>query len=205
DTAFTLYDTYGFTPGLTADLRRERNVQVDTPGFHAAMERQRAQARAAGKLKIAAGPTYEGGKTGLHGYEHLSYQAKVVALYADGTSVQSLEPGQKNAVVVLDSTPFYAESGGQHGDAGLLTSENATFAVVDTQKIQSDVSGHHGEVQQGVLKVGDTVQAQVDAVRRARTVRNHSATHLMHKALRPVLGALVQHRGSMGCSTDASL
>ena len=197
DTAFTLYDTYGFPLDLTADICRERNVQVDTAGFDAAMARQRAQARAAGKFKMAAGLTYEGGKTVFHGYEHLSYQAKVVALYADGTSVQSLEPGQRNAVVVLDSTPFYAESGGQHGDAGLLTSENATFAVVDTQKIQADVSGHHGEVQQGVLKVGDTVQAQVDAVRRARTARNHSATHLMHKALRQVLGEHVQQKGSL--------
>src|SRR5690606_10580701 len=102
-----------FPLDLTADICRERNVQVDTAGFDAAMERQRAQARAAGKFKMAAGLTYEGGKTVFHGYEHLSYQAKVVALYADGTSVQSLEPGQKNAVVVLDSTPFYAESGGQ--------------------------------------------------------------------------------------------
>src|SRR5690606_18891090 len=159
--------------------------------------RQRAQARAAGKFKMAAGLTYEGEKTVFHGYEHLSYQAKVVALYADGTSVQSLEPGQANAVVVLDSTPFYAESGGQHGDAGILTNENATFAVVDTQKIQADVSGHHGEMQQGTLRVGDTVMAQVDAVRRARTVRNHSATHLMHKALRQVLGEHVQQKGSL--------
>nr|MBF0686102.1 alanine--tRNA ligase [Pseudomonas sp.] len=198
DTAFTLYDTYGFPLDLTADICRERNVQVDTAGFDAAMERQRAQARAAGKFKMATGLTYEGGKTVFHGYEHLSYQAKVVALYADGTSVQSLDPDQSNAVVVLDSTPFYAESGGQHGDAGMLTSEEgAVFAVVDTQKIQADVSGHHGRVQQGTLKVGDTVQAEVDAVRRARTVRNHSATHLMHKALRQVLGEHVQQKGSL--------
>ncbi len=198
DTAFTLYDTYGFPLDLTADICRERNVQVDTASFDAAMDRQRAQARAAGKFKMAAGLVYEGAKTIFEGYDHLGYDAKVIALYADGSSVQTLQAGQQNAVVVLDHTPFYAESGGQHGDAGIITSSNgATFAVVDTQKIQADVSGHHGEVQQGTLSVGDAVHAEVDAVRRARTVRNHSATHLMHKALRQVLGEHVQQKGSL--------
>src|SRR5690606_36797981 len=183
DTAFTLYDTYGFPLDLTADICRERNVQVDTAGFDTAMARQRAQARAAGKFKMAAGLVYEGGKTVFHGYEHLAYDAKIVALYADGTAVDRISAGQSGAVGLLDQTPFYAESGGQHGDTGFITRDGVQFAVLDTQKIQPDVSGHHGELQSGELKVGDAVKAEVDAVRRAKTIRNHSATHLMHKAL----------------------
>jgi len=198
DTAFTLYDTYGFPLDLTADICRERGVDVDTAGFDAAMQRQREQARAAGKFKMAAGLSYDGDTTEFRGYDHLESDATVLALYVDGTAVPRIEAGQEGVVVVLDRTPFYAESGGQHGDAGLLTSGNGLrFAVLDTQKVQSDVSGHHGTLEAGALAVGDAVLAQVDAVRRARTVRNHSATHLMHKALREVLGEHVQQKGSL--------
>jgi len=198
ETAFTLYDTYGFPLDLTADICRERDVQVDVAGFDAAMERQRSQARAAGKFKMAQGLSYDGVTTQFLGYEHLAHEARVVALYAEGTSVQQLEAGQENAVVVLDRTPFYAESGGQHGDSGMLTSASgARFIVTDTQKIQAEVFGHHGTLAAGTLKVGDVVQAEVDALRRERTMRNHSATHLMHKALREVLGPHVQQKGSL--------
>ncbi|WP_026638334.1 alanine--tRNA ligase [Bordetella petrii] len=196
-TLFTLYDTYGFPVDLTADICRERQVDVDMAGFDAAMARQREQARAAGKFKMAEGLSYEGADTRFEGYEKLELDAvKVAALYVDGTSVQQVQAGQ-NAIVVLDATPFYAESGGQVGDTGLLEGGGARFAVADTQKIQPGVSGHHGTLESGTLSVGDTLVARVDAVRRARTVRNHSATHLMHKALRQVLGAHVQQRGSL--------
>ncbi|WP_459614613.1 alanine--tRNA ligase [Bordetella sp. 2513F-2] len=196
-TLFTLYDTYGFPVDLTADICRERGVEIDMPGFEAAMERQREQARAAGKFKMAEGLSYEGAQTRFEGYEHLELSgAKVVALYVGGTQVERVEAGQ-DAVVVLDATPFYAESGGQVGDTGLLEADGVRFAVADTLKIQAGVSGHHGRLESGSLAVGDTLLARVDAVRRARTVRNHSATHLMHKALRQVLGAHVQQRGSL--------
>ncbi|OZI24324.1 alanine--tRNA ligase [Bordetella genomosp. 7] len=196
-TLFTLYDTYGFPVDLTADICRERQVDVDMAGFDAAMARQREQARAAGKFKMAEGLSYEGADTRFEGYEKLELDAvKVAALYVDGTSVQQVQAGQ-NAIVVLDATPFYAESGGQVGDTGLLEGGGARFAVADTQKIQPGVSGHHGTLESGTLSVGDTLVARVDSVRRARTVRNHSATHLMHKALRQVLGAHVQQRGSL--------
>ncbi|MGB3290371.1 MAG: alanine--tRNA ligase [Burkholderiaceae bacterium] len=195
-TLFTLYDTYGFPVDLTADICRERKVQVDLAGFEVAMGHQREQARAAGKFKAAEGLSYSGVETRFEGYEHLESQGRVTALYVDGTSVPSITAGQQ-AIVVLDATPFYAESGGQVGDAGLLTAGGARFQVEDTQKIQSGVFGHHGQLQEGALAVGDTVQAQVDAARRGRTVRNHSATHLMHKALRQVLGSHVQQRGSL--------
>lgn len=198
ETAFTLYDTYGFPLDLTADICRERNVRVDVERFEAAMERQREQARAAGKFKMAAGLAYEGASTKFLGYDHLHHDARVVALYAEGSPVEELVAGQDNAVVVLDHTPFYAESGGQHGDSGFITTNTgARFAVLDTQKIQAEVIGHHGALQEGRLKVGDTVRAEVDALRRARTMRNHSATHLMHKALRHVLGDHVQQKGSL--------
>jgi len=196
DTLFNLYDTYGFPVDLTADICRERNVDVDMDGFEAAMTRQREQARAAGKFKMAAGLAYEGAKTVFEGYTHLAAQGKVTALYVDGVSVPRIEAGQA-AVVVLDRTPFYAESGGQVGDAGVLVQGQARFDVEDTQKIQADVFGHHGKLVSGALAVGDTVDAQVDEVRRARTMRNHSATHLMHKALRQVLGEHVQQKGSL--------
>ena len=196
-TLFTLYDTYGFPVDLTADICRERQVEVDMAGFDAAMARQREQARAAGKFKMAEGLSYEGADTRFEGYEKLELDAvKVAALYVDGTSVQRVQAGQ-NAIVVLDATPFYAESGGQVGDTGLLEGGGVRFAVADTQKIQPGVSGHHGTLESGTLSVGDTLAARVDAVRRARTVRNHSATHLMHKALRQVLGTHVQQRGSL--------
>ncbi|ARP84445.1 alanine--tRNA ligase [Bordetella genomosp. 8] len=196
-TLFTLYDTYGFPVDLTADICRERGVEVDLAGFDTAMARQREQARAAGKFKMAEGLAYEGADTRFVGYESIELDdVKVIALYADGTSVDRIQAGQE-AVVVLDATPFYAESGGQVGDAGLLETDGMRFAVADTQKVQTGVFGHHGKLESGSLAVGDTVLARVDAVRRARTVRNHSATHLMHKALREVLGSHVQQRGSL--------
>ncbi|WP_025600524.1 alanine--tRNA ligase [Burkholderia sp. WSM2230] len=195
--AFKLHDTYGFPLDLTADVCREREVTVDEAAFDEAMARQREQARAAGKFKMSQGLEYSGAKTTFHGYEEIVFDdAKVVALYADGASVQEVAHGQQ-AVVVLDHTPFYAESGGQVGDQGLLANASVRFAVTDTLKVQADVVGHHGTLEQGTLKVGDVVKAEIDAVRRARTARNHSATHLMHKALREVLGSHVQQKGSL--------
>nr|WKF56709.1 Alanine--tRNA ligase [Paraburkholderia busanensis] len=195
--AFKLHDTYGFPLDLTADVCREREVTVDEPAFDEAMARQRDQARAAGKFKMAQGLEYSGAKTTFHGYEEIVFDdAKVIALYVDGASVQAVEAGQQ-AVVVLDHTPFYAESGGQVGDQGVLANASVRFAVADTLKVQADVVGHHGTLEQGTLKVGDVVKAEIDAVRRARTARNHSATHLMHKALREVLGSHVQQKGSL--------
>ncbi|SPK71495.1 alanyl-tRNA synthetase [Cupriavidus taiwanensis] len=195
--AFKLHDTFGFPLDLTQDVCREQEIGVDEAAFDAAMNRQREQARAAGKFKMAAGLEYTGDKTVFHGYEKLELpQARVTALYVEGASVDTMQPGQ-TGVVVLDNTPFYAESGGQAGDQGVLRAGNATFAVADTTKIQADVFGHQGTLQGGALKLGDAVSAQVDALRRARTVRNHSATHLMHKALREVLGSHVQQKGSL--------
>ncbi|MDP9648159.1 alanine--tRNA ligase [Paraburkholderia caledonica] len=195
--AFKLHDTYGFPLDLTADVCREREVTVDEAAFDEAMARQREQARAAGKFKMAQGLEYSGAKTTFHGYEEIIFDdAKVTALYVDGASVQEVTHGQQ-AVVVLDHTPFYAESGGQVGDQGLLANASVRFAVSDTLKVQADVVGHHGTLEQGTLKVGDVVKAEIDAVRRARTARNHSATHLMHKALREVLGSHVQQKGSL--------
>jgi len=196
NTLFTLYDTYGFPVDLTADICRERGVEVDQAGFDVAMDRQRDQARAAGKFKMAEGLVYSGAQTVFEGYEHLERKAKVLALYVEGTQVQRVVAGQ-DAIVVLDSTPFYAESGGQVGDVGVLTSGTTAFKVLDTQKIQPGVFGHHGRVQAGELTVGMPLLATVDAEQRARTIRNHSATHLMHKALREVLGGHVQQRGSL--------
>jgi alanyl-tRNA synthetase len=195
--AFKLHDTYGFPLDLTADVCREREVTVDEAAFDEAMARQREQARAAGKFKMAQGLEYSGAKTTFHGYEEIVFDdAKVIALYVDGASVQEVSHGQQ-AVVVLDHTPFYAESGGQVGDQGVLANASVRFAVSDTLKVQADVVGHHGTLEQGTLKVGDVVKAEIDAVRRARTARNHSATHLMHKALREVLGTHVQQKGSL--------
>ncbi|WP_133792478.1 alanine--tRNA ligase [Paraburkholderia silvatlantica] len=195
--AFKLHDTYGFPLDLTADVCRERNVTVDEPAFDEAMARQREQARAAGKFKMTQGLEYSGAKTTFHGYEEIAFDdAKVVALYVDGASVTEVKTGQ-DAVVVLDHTPFYAESGGQVGDQGVISNASIRFAVTDTLKVQADVSGHHGTLEQGTLKVGDVVKAEIDAIRRARTARNHSATHLMHKALREVLGSHVQQKGSL--------
>jgi len=196
ETAFKLHDTYGFPVDLTADVCRERDVTVDQAGFDAAMTRQREQARAAGKFKMAAGLEYSGVPTVFHGYDHLTQEgAKVTAVYVDGASVQQANAGD-DAVIVLDNTSFYAESGGQAGDSGELRNGTSRVLVEDTQKIQADVFGHHGRVVEGSIKVGDVVTAKVDADLRAKTIRNHSATHLMHLALRKVLGDHVQQKGS---------
>ena len=197
ETAFKLHDTFGFPLDLTADVCRERGVKVDEAGFEVAMNRQRDQARAAGKFKMAQGLEYSGAPTVFHGYETLNKEsAKVLALYVDGSQVKSIKAGD-NAVLVLDNTPFYAESGGQVGDAGELRNQSSLFEVEDTLKIQADVFGHHGQVLEGEIKVGDQLNAKVNAERRARTIRHHSATHLMHKALREVLGAHVSQKGSL--------
>ncbi len=196
ETAFKLHDTYGFPLDLTADICRERGVTVDDAAFNAAMARQKEQARAAGKFRMAASLGYDGQPTTFHGYETLETPARVLALYQDGTAVNELHEGEFG-VAVLEQTPFYAESGGQVGDRGELRGGNAIFAVEDTQKIQASVFGHHGVVKTGTLKVGDAVAARVDMQARAATMRNHSATHLMHKALREVLGSHVQQKGSL--------
>ena len=196
EVAFKLHDTYGFPLDLSNDVCRERGLGVDEAGFAAAMERQKAQARAAGKFKMDKALDYSGAGNEFVGYEQLQQQSKVVGLYLDGVAVAELKSGQ-TGVVVLDTTPFYAESGGQVGDQGTLTSGSARFAVADTLKIKADVFGHHGQLETGTLAVGDHVEALVDADLRFATVRNHSATHLMHKALREVLGAHVQQKGSL--------
>jgi alanyl-tRNA synthetase len=196
ETVFRLYDTYGFPVDLTADICRERGVMIDMAGYEAAMEQQRSRARAASKFSMAAGVEYSGGKTVFHGYEKLAHPAKVVALYREGAQVQSLKSGDTGSVV-LDETPFYAESGGQVGDKGEIVGSGGTFVVDDTQKIQAEVFGHHGKLETGALKLGDRVEAKVDTELRARTMRNHSVTHIMHKALRDVLGPHVQQKGSL--------
>ena len=196
EVAFKLHDTYGFPLDLSADVCRERELSVDEAGFTAAMERQKSQARAAGKFKMDRALEYTGAGNTFVGYEELQANSKVLALYVDGTPATVLKAGQEG-VVVLDTTPFYAESGGQVGDQGLLQTAGAKFEVADTLKIKADVFGHHGTLLEGSLKVGDAVQAQVNSDLRAATVRNHSATHLMHKALREVLGGHVQQKGSL--------
>jgi alanyl-tRNA synthetase len=198
-TAFTLYDTYGFPFDLTADVLRGHGLSVDEATFDRAMDAQRTRARAASQFKAGESLAYDGPKTRFDGYDTLSEESQVVALYRDGAKVDSLQTGERG-VVVLARTPFYAESGGQVGDRGELSKGGACltlFAVDDTQKIQPDVVGHVGEVKTGELRPGDTVAASVDHEARGRTVRNHSATHLMHKALREVLGAHVQQKGSL--------
>ncbi len=196
ETAFRLYDTFGFPVDLTADICRERGVMLDMAGFEAAMAAQRERARAASKSSPAAELEYAGGKTEFRGYDTLAVPAKVVALYREGTPVEALKSGEEGTVV-LDQTPFYAESGGQVGDRGLLVAATGTFEVGDTQKIQAEVFGHQGVLKTGTLKAGDTVEAKVDVGLRGRTMRNHSVTHLMHKALREVLGPHVQQKGSL--------
>jgi alanyl-tRNA synthetase len=196
EVAFKLHDTYGFPLDLSADVCRERGLSVDEAGFAAAMEKQKNQARAAGKFKMDKALDYTGAGNTFVGYDDLKATSKVVAVYLDGNSVAELKNGQ-SGVVVLDTTPFYAESGGQVGDEGVLVSGSANFAVEDTLKIKADVFGHHGTLTQGTLAVGDHVDAQVNTQVRAATVRNHSATHLMHKALREVLGDHVQQKGSL--------
>ena len=198
-TAFTLYDTFGFPIDLTADIARGLELSVDEAGFDTAMNAQRDRARAASTFKMGAHLDYAGPKTAFRGYDTLADDGRVIALYKDGTKVAALAAGDAG-VVVLDQTPFYAESGGQVGDRGELTRDGACltlFAVTDTQKVQPDVFGHMGVVKTGELKEGDTVAARVDADARGRTIRNHSATHLMHKALREVLGTHVQQKGSL--------
>jgi len=196
ETAFKLHDTYGFPLDLTADICRERNVTVDTAAFDAAMARQKEQARSAGKFKMAANLEYSGIATTFHGYEKLETSAQIVALYKDGVQVQQITEGDQG-IIVLDNTPFYAESGGQIGDSGIIKGSNGIFDVEDTQKIQATVFGHHGILKTGTLNVGDSIQANVNLVARANTMRNHSATHLMHKVLREVLGEHVQQKGSL--------
>ena len=178
-----------------AGLARARQLDLDAAAFDAAMARQKEQARAAGKFKMAANLEYDGPATTFHGYEGLEAKGNVLALYKDGVAVNELVEGDMG-VVVLDDTPFYAESGGQVGDRGELRSVHGIFAVEDTQKIQATVFGHHGVVTTGKLTVGNGVTARVDSLARVRTARNHSATHLMHKALRQVLGEHVQQKGS---------
>ncbi len=210
EVAFKLHDTYGFPLDLTNDVCRERGVRVDEAGFNIAMEQQKAQARAAGKFKMDRALDYSGEGNTFVGYEKLEQATEIVAMYVEGNRTEVLNAGQ-NGIVVLKTTPFYAESGGQVGDQGTLTvhpevskggegfdtsARTGVFAVTDTQKIKADVFGHHGSLQVGSLKVGDVVTAQVNTGLRSATVRNHSATHLMHKALREVLGAHVQQKGS---------
>ena len=196
ETAFKLHDTYGFPLDLTADICRERNVTVDTAGFDAAMARQKDQARTAGKFKMATNLEYDGIATIFHGYDQLETTGKITALYQDGIAVEQLSAGEQG-VVILDNTPFYAESGGQVGDIGELKAGDTLFAVEGTQKVQATVFGHHGTLKTGTLSVGESITAQVDMQARSATMRNHSATHLMHKALREVLGDHVQQKGSL--------
>jgi len=195
-TVFKLYDTYGFPLDLTADIARERGFTVDFAGFEAEMEQQRERARAASKFTMQSGVEYRGQATEFHGYELLKLEAQILAIYKDGSSVSAIEAGE-TGVIVLDRTPFYAESGGQVGDSGELTSGHGTFEVEDTQKIQAEVFGHKGRLDTGRLAVGDRVTAQVDAALRQRAAYNHSATHLMHAALRQVLGPHVTQKGSL--------
>jgi alanyl-tRNA synthetase len=193
---FRLYDTFGFPLDLSADIARERGVAIDQAGFDQAMERQRERARATSKFVMQDGIAYIGPPTSFRGYENIEHEGHVLAIYRQGSRVEFIEAGDE-AVVVLDQTPFYAESGGQVGDSGELLVANGTFTVTDTQKVQADVFGHHGLLRSGRLVAGDKVLARVDAIGRARTERNHSATHLMHKALREVLGPHVQQKGSL--------
>jgi alanyl-tRNA synthetase len=196
DVAFKLHDTYGFPLDLSADVCRENGVDVDSAGFNAAMEAQKAKGRAAGKFKMDKALEYTGAGNTFVGYDLLTQAAKVLALYVDGSSVTEFKAGQ-NGIVVLDTTPFYAESGGQVGDQGAVFNDAVLFEVADTQKIKADVFGHHGTLKNGSLRVGDAVTAHVDAAVRAASMRNHSATHLMHKALREVLGDHVAQKGSL--------
>ncbi|MEJ5212009.1 MAG: alanine--tRNA ligase [Burkholderiales bacterium] len=196
ETVFRLYDTFGFPLDLTADIARERGFTVDFAGFEHAMALQRERARAASRFHMGQVVKFEGQPTAFHGYDTLTLQAQVLALYKEGTQVSSIQVGDE-AVVVLDRTPFYAESGGQVGDRGQLLGANGSFLVEDTQKIQAEVFGHKGRLTLGTLAVGDTVEAQVDPVARQRAAWNHSATHLLHAALRKVLGNHVTQKGSL--------
>ncbi|MBE9608590.1 alanine--tRNA ligase [Chitinilyticum piscinae] len=199
EVAFKLHDTYGFPIDLTADVCRERNVTVDIAVFEQMLEAQRQQSKAAGSFKMSAGLAYEGDASCFHGYELTSREAKVIALYKGNEPVKELAAGDEG-VVVLDHTPFYAESGGQVGDRGEIFTVGgvgALFDVLDTQKIKADVFGHQGKLARGSLKVGDDVTATIDLHARRNTERNHSATHLLHAALREVLGKHVEQKGSL--------
>ncbi len=196
ETAFRLYDTFGFPLDLTADIARERDITIDHAGFEQAMARQREQARAANKFTMQEGIEYTGSQTTFHGYEALQYEGQVLAIYKEGSSVSFIEAGDE-AVVVLDQTPFYAESGGQAGDSGELLAANGTFVVADTQKIQAGVFGHKGILSSGRLVAKDAVLAKVNPITRTSTANNHSATHLLHAALRKVLGNHVAQKGSL--------
>lgn len=198
-TVFKLYDTYGFPVDLTADICRERNIHLDMAGFEREMEAQRERARAASSFKMSANVAYEGADSCFHGYEQSSVDATVLALYKDGEAVTTLEAGD-DGIVVLDHTPFYAEGGGQAGDLGEISAAGgvaALFDVADTQKIKSAVFGHSGRLARGKLSVGDNVTATIDLHKRQATARNHSATHLLHAALRKVLGSHVAQKGSL--------
>ena len=196
ETVFKLYDTFGFPYDLTADIARERNIQMDEAGFEIEMEKQRQRARAAQNFKANIQIDYNGKNSEFTGYEKHANQAQVIALYKENEPVESLSAGD-SGIVVLDATPFYAESGGQVGDTGLIINDNLRFEVKDTQKIKAAVNGHFGVVLSGSLKVGDSVNAQIDSTIRLANQRNHSATHLMHAALRQVLGTTVEQKGSL--------
>ena len=199
ETVFRLYDTFGFPVDLTADIARERGIQIDLSGFEAAMEEQRNRARAASKFQGSQVIDYKGEDTQFLGYDTRTITAKVLALYKDGEGVNCIEQGDK-AIIVLDRTPFYAESGGQVGDRGIIATTMAPhsmFDVTDTQRIRPEVFGHYGEVNRGQIKIGDSVTGGVNVDLRTATMFNHSATHLLHAALRAVLGEHVQQKGSL--------
>jgi len=196
ETVFRLYDTFGFPIDLTADIARERGFNVDLAGFEQAMEQQRDRARAAGKFTAQGKVSYEGQATDFQGYDSLHVGGQVLAIYKDGSAVNHLSRGEAG-VIVLDRTPFYAESGGQVGDQGELVGTQGTFTVSDTLKIQADVFGHHGVLETGMITLGDHVESSVNASLRERAAYNHSATHLLHAALRKVLGDHVAQKGSL--------
>ncbi len=196
NTAFRLYDTFGFPIDLTADIARERCITVDHKGFEQAMAQQREQARAANKFTMEKGVDYQGCTTIFHGYDTLEHNGQIVALYKNGQSVDAIEAGEE-AIIVLNETPFYAESGGQVGDCGELFADQDTFIVSDTQKIQADVFGHKGTLKSGRITLDHAVLAKVNPAMRASTANNHSATHLLHAALREVLGKHVTQKGSL--------
>jgi len=196
DIAFKLHDTYGFPLDLCADVCREKGIEIDEAGFHQAMDRQKSQARMAGKFKMDKALDYQGPSTSFVGYNELKVNAKVMALFVNAQAVDHILENQE-ASVVLDVTPFYAESGGQVGDQGVLSSATVQFQVSDCQKIKSDVFAHFGVLNKGQLKVGDSIEACVQKEARLATARHHSATHLMHLALRTVLGEHVQQKGSL--------
>ena len=196
EVAFKLHDTYGFPLDLSADVCREKGIEIDEIGFHQAMDRQKSQARMAGKFKMDKALDYQGPSTNFVGYQDLKASAKVLAMFVNSQPVEQISEHQE-ASIVLDVSPFYAESGGQVGDQGLLSNATVHFQVSDTQKIKSDVFAHFGVLSQGQLKVGDTIEARVNQDARLATARHHSATHLMHLALRAVLGEHVQQKGSL--------